>query len=77
MRPYVSVPSQVGAITCGFSDDLDRPACAETATSHLIVDSAAWGLVCLPSCGAHAVVARSTGPVMSEHDITWSGCRCA
>lgn len=76
MRPYVGIPRVDRAATCGFSGDLDLPECSETATLHLIVDSAAWGLVCLPSCGAHAVVARSTGPVMSEHDVTWSGCRC-
>lgn len=65
MEPEVGLPTDGSG--CAFSADLDSPACGESETIHLAVQSTTWGLVALSSCDRHVPIARTTGQVLAEH----------
>lgn len=43
------------------------PQCGEAATTHLLVQSATYGVVALASCPAHRPVALAAGTPLDEH----------
>jgi len=63
--PSVGIPTYGKG--CAFAADLDKPACGEPSTSHMIVHAEGWGLVTLQSCERHAAIARMAGDLVSEH----------
>ena len=52
---------------CTYAFDEGSPHCGESATVHVLSESAIHGLVALPTCDRHASIARSAGPYLGEH----------
>lgn len=64
--PFVGLPT--AGTGCAFGAALDNPPCNAPATDHVLVNSPAWGVVSLASCGSHVGVARACGSVLAEHE---------
>lgn len=64
-QPFVGLPTT--GTGCAFAADLDSPKCGSEPSVHLIVQSAAWGMVTLESCDRHAAIARLAGDEITEH----------
>ena len=65
MKTFVGLPTE--ATGCAFSADLDQPACGAPPVVHMVAEAEGWGLVTLPSCLAHAPIARAAANVITEH----------
>lgn len=57
-RPFVGPPAADDrAGECDYSADLDKPACGQPVTSHVIGRAGGWGWVSLNTCADHLPVA--------------------
>jgi hypothetical protein len=57
-RPFVGLPAAEDlAGECTYSADLDKPACGQTVTHHVVGRAEGWGWVLLNTCADHLPIA--------------------
>ncbi|WP_328344913.1 hypothetical protein [Micromonospora sp. NBC_00421] len=72
-RTFVGLPTVGGQdAACAYSPDIDKPACGQEVTHHVIGRSEGWGWVALNTCADHLPFAVAACAVLDVH--TAGGC---
>jgi len=68
-KPSIGGPSDEYRAVCLYSGPEPGPAsCGAPAQTHLMIESAARGVVAVATCSRHDSIARAAGTVLYEHE---------
>lgn len=70
---YIGEPTVDHTTGCRFALRPGQPRCPLPSTRHVVIHSAAWAhLVSLLTCEIHHPMARATGTVLGDHQLSWA-----